>query len=182
MRTQYLCLLVVLAVPVTAQTPAVRLWAVSDGVRVNPVDGRMFEARTDIHQDYPQGDFQAANSVWNQSTRTVTLKAARNEFVAFQAIVDAARPAAGVDVKFAGLTGPGGARIDGKYAEVFKEWYVHVRRPTTGYERSSLGPGWYPDALMPQRKSQLHAGIPFSIPDLYNDIADQKNQALWVDL
>lgn len=182
MTTQYLCLLAILSVPVAAQPPAVRLWAVSDGLRVNPVDGRVFEARTDIHKDYPQGDFRAANPVWNEGSRTVTLKAARNEFVAFQIIVDAARPVTGVDVKFAGLTGPNGARLDGKYAEVFKEWYVHVRRPTTGYERSSLGPGWYPDALMPQRKSQLHAGIPFSIPDLYNDIADQKNQALWIDL
>jgi hypothetical protein len=182
MRPQYLCLLVALAVPVTAQTPAVRLWAVSDGLRVNPVTGRVFEARTDIHHDYPSGDFGAANSVWNAGTKTVALKAARNEFVAFQVIVEASQPAAGVDVKFAGLTGPAGARIDGKYAQVFKEWYVHVRRPTTGYERSSLGPGWYPDALMPQRKSQLQAGIPFSVPDLYNDIADQKNQALWVDL
>jgi hypothetical protein len=56
-----------------------------------------------------------------------------------------------VNVHFPGLVGPNGARIDGESAAVFKEWYVHVRRATTGYERSSLGPGWYPDALLPPR-------------------------------
>jgi hypothetical protein len=165
-----------------AETPAVRLWAVSDGVRVNPVTGQVFEERADIHKDYPAGDFRAANSVWSASAKTVSLKAARNEFAAFQVIVETAEPLREVNVRFPGLVGPGGARIDGKYAAVFKEWYVRVRRATTGYERSSLGPGWYPDALLPQRRAHLDSGLPFSVPDLYNDIADQKNQALWIDL
>ena len=172
----------VLAVRLAAQTPAVRIWAVSDGVRVNPVTGRMFEARTDIHKDYPAGNFHEANSVWNAAAKTVSLKAARNEFTAFQAIVEAPQGAEAVNVKFPGLKGPNGASINGKNAAVFKEWYVQVRHVTSGYEHSSLGPGWYPDALMPQRPTHLYSGFPFSIPDLYNNIADQKNQAVWVDL
>jgi hypothetical protein len=165
-----------------AQTPEVHLWAVSDGVRVNPVNGHVFEARTDIHKDYPAADLRTANSVWNRAAKTVSLKAARNEFVAFQLIVEAPLGAVGVNVKFPGLTGPNAARIEGKHATLFKEWYVHVRQATSGYERSSLGPGWYPDALMPERQDNLHTGFPFSLPDLYNDIADQKNQAVWIDL
>ena len=165
-----------------AQESAVRLWAVSDGVRVNPATGRVFEARPDIHKDYPSGDFRASNSVWNAASKTVSLKAARNEFVAFQVIVEVGAAAPGVDVKFPGLTGPNGAHISGKHAAVFKEWYVQVRQPTSGYERSSLGPGWYPDALMPQRANDLYSAFPFSIPDVYNNIPDQKNQALWIDL
>jgi len=35
----------VFAAHLAAQTPAVRLWAVSDGVRVNPVTGQVFEKR-----------------------------------------------------------------------------------------------------------------------------------------
>jgi len=62
------------------------------------------------------------------------------------------------------------ARIDGTYAAVFKEWYTQVRHVSTGYERTSLGPGWYPDALMLQRPAHLFTGFPFSIPDVYNDI------------
>src|SRR5207253_3004896 len=150
---------------VAAQSPAVRLWAVSDGVRVNPDTGQVFEARTDIHKDYPAGDFRQNNSVWNAATKTVSLKAARNEFVAFQVIVEAAQPVASVNVKFPGLTGPNGASIAGKGAAVLKEWYVDVRHVTTGYERSSLGPGWYPDALMPKRPTHLYSGFPFFIPD-----------------
>jgi len=165
-----------------AQSGTVRLWAVSDGVRVNPVDGRIFEERADIHKDYPAGDFRISNSVWNSASKTVSLKAARNEFAAFQVIVDTAKPVTKVDIKFPGLTGPAGARIEGPHAAVFKEWYVRVRRATTGYERSSLGPGWYADALLPQRRNELNSGVPFSIPDLYNDIPNQKNQALWIDL
>ena len=154
------------------------LWAASDGVRVNPVTGQVYEQRLDVHKDYPAGDFRAANSVWNAPSKTVSLKAARNEFVAFQVIVEGSKPTIEVNASFSGLTGPNGARIDGQYAAVFKEWYVHVRRATSGYERSSLGPGWYPDALLPQRHGHLYSGFPFSIPDLYNNIPDQRNQAL----
>ena len=184
MNSRQLCLVAaaVLATRLAAETPAVHLWAVSDGVRVNPVTGQVFEARTDIHKDYPAADFHQANSVWSAATKTVSLKAARNEFAAFQVIVEAPQGAEAVDVKFPGLAGPNGARIDGKYAAVFKEWYVQVRHVTSGYEHSSLGPGWYPDALMPQRRMRLFSGFPFSIPDLYNGIPDQKNQAVWLDL
>ncbi len=170
-----------------AQPAAVHLWAVSDGVRVNPVTGKVYEQRSDIHKDYPEGDFQLSNSVWQASVKTISLKAARNEFVAFQVIVDASMPADSgpikdVTVHFSGLDGPHGVRIEGNFAAVFKEWYIHVNRATTGYERSSLGPGWYPDALLPARQSHLYSGFPFSIPDLYNNIAGQRNQAIWVDI
>ncbi len=35
---------------------------------------------------------------------------------------------------------------------------------------------------MPKRPAHLYSGFPFFIPDLYNNIPDQKNQALWIDL
>src|SRR5260221_12931437 len=121
--TTWIAVATLFAGHLASQTPAVRVWAVSDGVRVNPVTGQVFEARTDIHKDYPAGDFGQANSVWNAATKTVSLKAARNEFVAFQVIVEAAQPAVGVNVKFPRLTGPNGASIAGKGAAGFKEWY-----------------------------------------------------------
>jgi len=184
MRSLFLgvAMLAVFVVPLSGESPAVRLWVVSDGVRVSATTGQVIEARTDIHADYPRADFRSANSVWRAANKTVSLKAARNEFVAFQVIVEASAPVEVVDVKFSGLTGPGGAQLTGKYAAIFKEWYVHVRQATTGYERSSLGPGWYPDALMPYRHARLYSAFPFSIPDRYNDIPGQTNQGLWVDL
>ncbi len=165
-----------------AQQPQVRLWAVSDGVRVEPTSGRLIEDRTDIHSDYPSGDYRGRNPVWDSSTKTVSLRAARNEFVAFQMIIESASPVDDVDVSFDALTRQGGGRIDGKQVALFKDWYTQVRHPSTGYEKTSLGPGWYPDALMPKRHSTLYPGFPFSIPDIYNNIPKQTNQAIWVDI
>ena len=101
----------VFSVRLAAQTPAVKVWAVSDGVRLNPVSGHLFESRPDIHKDYPLGDPRGGNSVWNPASKTVSLKAARNEFVAFQVIAEAPSGATDVNVKTSGLTGPHGARI-----------------------------------------------------------------------
>ena len=152
----------------------VRLWTVSDGVRVNPVTGKLIEDRTDIHKDYPTGD--------HRSSKNVSLKAARNEFVAFQVIIETSERVEEVDVSVLELTHSSGVRLAGRNVQLFKEWYVQVRRPSTGYEASSLGPAWYPDALMPKRPANLNTGFPFSIPDLYNNIPGQTNHALWVDV
>jgi hypothetical protein len=161
---------------------AVTIWAVSDGVRVNPVTGKLIEDRTDIHKDYPTGDYRASNSVWNATSKTISLKAARNEFVAFQLLVDASQGVDEVDVGALELAHSSGTRLAGRNVQIFKEWYVEVRRPSTGYEGTSLGPAWYPDALLPKRPARLNTGFPFSIPDLYNNIPGQKNHAVWVDV
>src|SRR3954454_5169293 len=87
-----LILLLLSLLPVAAQPTRPRIWAVSDGVRVSPVTGRILESRPDIHKDYPADTFRTKNLVWDSSTKTVTLKAARNEFTAFQAIVEHDRP------------------------------------------------------------------------------------------
>jgi hypothetical protein len=161
---------------------AIKLWAVSDGVRVNPVTGKLFESRPDIHSDYPVSEYAAVNPVWNGANKTVSLKAARNEFAAFQLVIESGGPAANIDVRLAELVHASGVRLSGRNVAIFKEWYVPVRQPSTGYERTSFGPGWYPDALMPYRKEQLFSAFPFSIPDLYNNIPGQKNHAIWFDI
>jgi hypothetical protein len=35
---------------------------------------------------------------------------------------------------------------------------------------------------MPKRRSRLFSGFPFSIPDEYNKIVNQKNHAIWIDI
>ncbi|MEW5974985.1 MAG: glycoside hydrolase domain-containing protein [Acidobacteriota bacterium] len=168
----------------TAQGSAqgVRVWAVGDSVRVNPVTGRLLEDRPDIHKDYPSDDFRETNGVWNRARNTVSLHAGRNEFVAFQLVVETQGEADEVDAVLTELKHAEGSRLSGKYVQLFKEWYVEVRRPSTGYEKSSLGPAWYADALLPKRKANLRTGFPFSIPDLYNNIPGQTNHAIWVDI
>jgi hypothetical protein len=156
---------------------------VSDGVRVSPVTGSLIESKPFIHADYPTGNPRRGNLVWSEGSKTVSLKAARNEFAAFQLIVETVEPQNGIDVKFAALAHEGGAaRIEGRSLAIFKEWYTEVRRPSTGYEKTSLGRDWYPDALMPYRRAGLNTGFPFSIPDIYNNIPNQKNHAIWIDV
>jgi hypothetical protein len=168
---------------VFAQEQPIRLWAVSENVRVSPVTGNLIENKPLIHKDYPTGNPRDGNLVWNASTKTVTLKAARNEFTAFQLIIETVQPQNQIDVKFASLNHVGGAaKITGKDIAIFKEWYVKVRRPSTGYEGTSLGRDWYPDALMPYRHATWLSCFPFSIPDLYNNIPNQKNHAIWIDI
>lgn len=156
-----------LLVQAQALPAAVRLWAAGDGVRVSPVTGRLLE----------KGGAPGRSLVWDAASKTVSLKAARNEFVAFQLIVETDAPVEDVDVRVPAFPGAPVIKI-----QIFKEWYTQVRRASTGYERSSLGPDWYPDALMPYRRVELNTGFPFSIPDLYNNIPGQKNHAVWIDL
>ena len=79
--------------PVESETPAaVSVWVAGDGVRVNPETGRYFEDRVDIHADYPTGDYQSRNAIWDAAKARISLHAARNEFVSFQIIVDCDRP------------------------------------------------------------------------------------------
>ncbi|MCC7496597.1 MAG: DUF4091 domain-containing protein [Bryobacterales bacterium] len=160
----------------------VGIWAVSDGVRVEPVSGRVLESRPDIHKDYPVTGFRRGNLAWDPATRTIRLKAARNEFVAAQAIIETTTPLDGVNVHLNALRNHNGLEIGGKHIALLKEWYIPVRRASTGYEASSLGPAWYPDALLPFRRDSLAPGVPFSIPDLYNNIPRQTNQAIWIDV
>jgi hypothetical protein len=158
----------------------VSVWAVGDGVRVNPQTGRLIEERLDIQKDYPTGNYRQKNSAWDGAGRVVLLQSARNEFVAFQLILEAFFSVSGIDVQISPLAGPG--KIEGRNLQIFKAWYTQVRRASTGYEMLSLGPAWYPDALMPKRSSGLRSGFPFSIPDIHNNIPNQTNHAVWIDV
>jgi len=156
------------------------VWATGDGARVNPVTGKYFIDRTDIHPDYPTGDYRARNAVWEAETKTVRLHAARNEFVAFQIIVESERPASGVSVRLDRLVGPGGATISGKHVALFKTWYVQVKEQSSVFDKLGLGLGWYPDALIPIKSG---APVRFNIPEAKNKIGPtQKNQGVWVDV
>ena len=176
-------LLFVAAASIAYGQQDLRVWALGDGLRVDPVAGRLLESRPDIHKDYPAGAQHVRNAVWDSGSRTVALTAARNEFVAFQLILEAPNGAQEVDVSFQALEHSSGRRITGQNLAIFKEWYVHVERPTGAYERTSLGPAWYPDALVPKRAAVLAAGgFPFAIPDPSNRVPGQKNQAVWIDV
>ncbi len=100
--------------------PSVRVWATGDGVRVNPETGKYLEDRTDIHADYPSGDYRSRNAVWDAAGRSIKLHAARNEFVAFQVVVESDAPVAGIKVALDRLEGPDGGALSGRNVALFK--------------------------------------------------------------
>ena len=154
---------------------AITVWATGDGVRVNPETGRYLEDRRDIHADYPSGDYCRRNAVWDAARRRVTLHAARNEFVAFQVIVESRRPVTGIEVRLSPLQGPGGRVISGRNTALYRAWYLRVTQPSSGYEKSSLRPAWYPDALLKARHGN---SISFNIPDKANGIGPSQGSRM----
>jgi hypothetical protein len=180
-------LLMLAFLPLSA-APGMRVWAVGDSFRIDPTTGRAHEQKPMLFADVPKGNLSESNLIWNGRERTVSLRAARNETIAFQIIVDRTgdEPLKDVDVQAGPFTANGGSRLPDGGVEIFKEWYVDiVKRSATDY---SLGPGWYPDALIPCTRwtGKLFPRsyiMPFEVPDRMNNIGPrQRNQALWVDI
>lgn len=164
------------------------VWAVGDSIRINPMNGRAWEANPMIFPDAVERDYSKSSLVWDGAAKAVSLRAARNEIVSFQIIVarTGSAPLKKVNVEIGGLAGPNGAKIGSANIDLFKEWYVNVDKRSG--QNFSLGTGWYPDALIPCShftgklfpKSFI---LPFDIPDRLNNISlEQQNQAIWVDI
>jgi len=65
-----------------------RVWVANDSVRIDPRGGKAYEDNPFLFPDALTGDYQSSSLIWNGARRTVTLKAARNESVSFQIIID----------------------------------------------------------------------------------------------
>lgn len=145
--------------PVAPTTPAV--WTASSLVRIGEHDPAQASATPDV---------------W----------AARGEYESFQIVVRAGDEGlTSVDVSFADLTGPGGARLPRTVFHLFREHYVTVSAssPDLGGTNRPLGAGRYADALIPfvdpengrpPPPSRLRS-TPFAV-------APGTNQPIWVDV
>ena len=171
-----------------ATAPSMRAFGVGDWFRIEPTSGKAFEANFFVFPDAPRGDFRQSSLIWNGDAKRISIKAARNEFVSFQVVVERTSdaPLKHVTVKMGPLAGPGGVTIPAANVEIYKEWYTNILRRTA--QDYSLGPGLYPDALIPTANvpgklfPQSYI-LPFDVPDQLNNIGpDQRNQAVWVDV
>ncbi len=82
----------------------------------------------------------------------VSLSAARDEYQSFQIVVNGASGGLNnVNVRVSDLEGPGGEVIPSASLTLYREKYVYVSSssPNWGGTNKPLGPGWYPDALIP---------------------------------
>lgn len=167
----------------------VRLWAVGEGVHVDPESGRVFEE--EIFGAIAKG-YRRKNWIWDG--QTARLDSARNEVVAFQLVVEGAG-LEDVRVDLAGLRGPGG-RIARSNIDLYRQWYVWLKQAgvaapkvemntSMDLQRISTRDGWYPDALIPLGSREFGNG--FSVPSADFTHPDkhpfrQRNQAVWVDV
>ena len=161
-------------------TPRCILWAIPGELRIDPITGKP-------HNPHVRDrDWREANSVWSAAEKTVSLAGARNEWLGFQLIIEAAgEDLRYVNVKFTDLTGPGGRKIPARDVKLFRVWYTEVTEPSRSFDARggyqsfnalgvpSVGTGWYGDALIP-----FHVrgwGGRFSV-------AKGRNQAVWADV
>jgi hypothetical protein len=107
------------------------------------------------------------------------IKAARNEYEAFQVVIRAPddAPLANVHVVASDLVGPG--VIPARNVTLYREHYIQVTTPSPG---SPYPPGWWPDALIPFVHPETGAPLRGSIPAAPFNIAAGHNQPVWVEI
>ncbi len=144
---------------------AVRYWAASEYTKVNPVTGnRMADGYAGTGAD----GYKKGNPVWDAANNKVVLRAARNEVVAFQMILERlVTNLTNVQVSVSDLVGSTGTIAASPNIELFRSWYVYS------------GGRYYPDACIPLAAP---FGTTFAIPNATNGISGQTNQAVWVDI
>ncbi|HET9176946.1 MAG TPA: hypothetical protein VFQ24_01145 [Terriglobia bacterium] len=170
-----------------ATDAGMNVWAINDTVRVDPIRNRPFEENLSLFPDGVRSGYKQSNLVWDAAARRIKLKAARNETVAFQLVIErTGAKLTSVNVALADLAGPSGAKIPLDNFDMFREWYVHVQHPSK--QTYTLGTGWYPDGLLPclRWSGNLYPHtyvMPFDLPDPLNNVGkDQQSQAIWVDI
>jgi hypothetical protein len=151
---------VALAAPARAQ----RVFVLDESVKMSP-DGKIFTL-----VDLP--GYESANPAWDG--KTIRLRGAKGEGVAFQVMVRAAddAPLAQVGATVSDLTQAGQTIAAADQVKLYREWYVEVTRPSES-PAPSAGLGWYPDALVPA-DAPRH-GLPVDVPA-------GKVQGVWVDV
>jgi hypothetical protein len=158
-----------------------RIWAIDDGEKIKQEDIANHLAN------------DPSNRVWENNT--VNIFGGRNEFVAFQLIIQGDdRGASEVNVAISDLvngnskipgseTGPSDPfDYRGRNTELFTEHYLHMvkRSPPLWFFSDSARPsayytGWVPDCLIPFQAAAGKGGAPFPV-------GAGKNQAVWADI
>jgi hypothetical protein len=142
--------------------PGLRVWACPETVKVGP-DGAFLE------RGLGEG-YRRRNAVYDAAAAAIRLAGARGETLAFQLQLEArGRAARGVEVAIEADADP--ERPVARFS-LFRAHSTEVREPSQS-PGPSLGPGSYPDALVPLELPGH--GAPFGI-------AAGRTQGVWVDV
>ncbi|HUU30279.1 MAG TPA: hypothetical protein VM123_20935 [archaeon] len=183
------CYLATFVFSIACAAPEPSSWSIGalpSSVRLDPASGRIIDDGSGIYETAPLGDLLAKN--WVYDTESVSLHAARGEYVSFQLVIrnNADTALKDIIIEMKPFTQSGSAlEVE---PELFLEWAVQVKEHTSGYERGSLGGGWYPDALIPlefiqQDLSRMKNRLtyPLELPDFHNRVDSQRYLLIWVD-
>ena len=149
--------------PPKLYSEALRLWAYPETEKADPVWGNLLEEVGEKrYNTTPLGDYRSSNSVWDG--KTVRLYGARNEFVAFQLLIEAAK----TSLKQVTLRAPETFQS----ADRTKTWKPRVGLFRDWYVKDG---DWFPEVCVPLT-------APFDIPTKDNFVPEQKNQSVYVEL
>ena len=119
--------------------------------------------------------------------QTITLFSAKNEYESFQIIVKApsGNNLTNVKVTVSNLTGPNSAVIQASNLILYREYYLYVTQGSKHYNGETnkpLGPGWYPDALIPFKHPDTQVDLSGTLDAVPFSLAPGENQPIWVDV
>ncbi len=108
----------------------------------------------------------------------------RNEWEAFQIVIETAEPVGGVNVTMSPLANGAGDRIPASSATLYREWFLNVVNPSGGgwaVPNHDRLPGLYPDPLIPFVDPYADETVPVAAPfDI--TAADPGLAVVWVDI
>ena len=159
------------------------VWAINEGVRINPLTSKAFEENSYITPGGIQGNYQQKNLIWDKSIKSISLKGSANEVLGFQLILEGAG-VKNINISATNFIGKGENKIPEKGMTFFRAFYIYIKQITDAKRANfPLPEGWYVDPLVPLDAPRI--GAPFNIDGSnFGGKAPEgiKNQSVWVDL
>lgn len=168
--------------------PGWSVTAIPSSIRLDPTTNEIIEDRFDAVEKDRRSGGNILERNWIYDGDRVSLHAARGEYISFQLIItnntDSTLRDISVDIS-PFQSSEDRFQID---PELFLAWSVEVKTPSTGYSNTTLGEGWYPDALIPfdhiqddTSKVESRWLYPLWLPDFNNRVEEQRSHIVWVD-
>lgn len=166
-------------------------WSISvlpSSVRLNLVTNEILDEKPKVYPSQKSMPDNLLEKNWIYSGKAAYLHGARGEYVSFQIVLTNHTDSTLKNISVHVEPFKNEQSQFNIPPELFLEWGVHVKTPSTGYPRATLGTGWYPDALIPfkyiqQDTSEINRRwiYPLWLPDFNNRIKNQKSLMVWVD-
>lgn len=165
-----------------------KLSILPSSVRLDPVSNEIIEDRFKGVEGSKSGEGSLLDKNWIYDGDSVFLHGARGEYISFQLALTNHTDSMLTDMRIEMSQFASNSTQFKISPEMFLEWSVEVKSPSTGYPKATLGTGWYPDALIPFNRIQSDSSkvrsrwvYPLTLPDFNNRIDGQRSQIFWID-